>query len=259
MTDINGNQMRILLHPFIIISWLITAISISLAFYFYSDAQNFPQLSYTIRPIRGIVVRSGHSSKMTVRYGDTLVETDITAVQIVLWNGGKKAIKKADILKPITIHTEKNVPILEASILKTTRDIIHPSLNTDEIQMGVANLTWDILEQDDGCTVQIIYEGKPDININIDGAVEGQGHLSLVQAPEGTIYRKEFNRSARKDFEVYSLAMMIMGMLVIPLLAIARDPFPIYIRIPLILILFGCIGVVFYHYLYGYVEPPFGF
>jgi hypothetical protein len=253
--------MRLPRHFLTIISWLITSISLSLAFYFYTEAQKLPQLSYTVKPIRGVIVRSGRSSKMVVRYGNDVLGSDITAVQIVFWNEGKRAIKRPDILKPITIQTEKNARILEVSNLSCTREVIHPDLTRSALGNGVTTVTWDILEESDGCTAQIIYEGKPDLNVYLDGIVENQKRINFIPSPEGKIYRKEFNRSARKDFEAYSIFILISSILMVCALVspIAGQSMPIWIRMPLALIMVCCIGVIFHHLLYGYVEPPFGF
>jgi hypothetical protein len=197
---------------------------------------------------------------MVVRYGDDVIGTDITAAQIVLWNEGKQAIKKPDILKPITIQTENNARILEASILMCTREMIHPAITTGDLATDIPTLTWDILEQGDGCTAQIIYVGKPDLNIYLDGIIQNQKRINLVP-PEGKIYRQDFNRPARKAFESLAIFMIITGTLMVCFLVspVAGDSFPIWMRIPVALVMLCCIGVVFHHLLYGYVEPPFGF
>ncbi len=253
--------MRVQRHLLTIACLAITASSLLLAFYFYTEAQNLPQLSYTVKPIRGIVVRSGRSSKMEVRYGSEVVGSDITAAQIVFWNEGKRAIKKSDILKPITILTEKNARILEASNLRCTREVIHPTLTTSELATGLISVTWDILEQGDGCSAQIIYQGKPDLNLYVDGIVENQKQINFVPSPEGKIYREDFNRSSRKAFEAYAIFILIMGSIMVCVLVtpLAAESFPLWIRLPLALIMLVCLGAIFHHLLYGYVEPPFGF
>lgn len=251
--------MRAILHPFTLAGWLVAGVSIALAAYFYSEAQDSPQLSYTVKPIRGVVVRSGRSSKMAVRYDDRPIGTDVTAAQVVLWNEGRRAVKRADILKPIAFHIEGDAAILEASILKCTRDVVHPTLNTDDIRASVTTLTWDILERGDGCTVQLLYEGHPDIDIYVDGAVEGQKSINSIQAPEGPIYRREFNRPLRKDFEAFTTFLIVAEVIMIPMIVLARDMWPIWARLAVILFLLCNAGVLFHHLLYGYVEPPFGF
>lgn len=198
---------------------------------------------------------------MVVHYGNEVVGTDITAAQVVFWNEGKRAIKKPDILKPITIRTEKDSRILEVSILRCTREVIHPSATTSESPAGAATVTWDILEQGDGCTAQIIYEGQPDLNVYVDGIIENQKNINLIQSPEGKIYREAFNRPARKAFEVYAIFIMIVGTVMVCVLVspILGESFPVWIRIPVALLMVCSIGFLFYELRYGYVEPPFGF
>jgi hypothetical protein len=252
---------HILLHPLgVALSWIITGISISMAFYFYAGTRNFPQLSYTIKPVRGIVVRAERSSNMTVRYNDKIVTTDITAAQVVLWNEGQRPIKKAEVRKPIVIFTENNAPILEASIKKSSREITKLALDEDDIPNGRVNVTWDILEQNDGGTIQIVYEGKPDLNIFVDGVVEGQKQITRIEAPEGAIYRKEFDRTSRKAFEAYETFLLIMLTLSAPLIYIASSSsFPKWSRLLYLLVVLFSMGAIFYDLMYGYMEPPFGF
>jgi hypothetical protein len=256
--------MRIFNRPYLLVlSWIITVISIFVAVFFYLESRDVPQLAYTIKPVRGIVVRGGKSSKLTVQYAERKVETDITAAQLVLWNEGKHAIKRAAILRPIIIHTETNAPILEASIKKTTNEIIGLKLNHEENQQDRVIVSWDILEQGEGGTIQIVYEGSPDMKLLIDGAVEGQKQINRFEAPVGSIYRREFNRSARKSLEYYEIFIIITTIIMVLFFLIVPEAvngiIPKWLRIPLLLLFVVCIGILVYDVRYGYVEPPFGF
>ena len=99
---------------------------------------------------------------------------DIMAVHVAIWNQGRKSIELTDILRPLIIETEKNVPILEASILKTSRDVIGLRLDESKCDQGKLEVSWTILEHRDGGIVQMIYEGSPELQITADAALKEQ-------------------------------------------------------------------------------------
>jgi hypothetical protein len=141
----------------------------------------FPQLTYYVYPVRAAVLQTGQASKLAATFDNQPVQSDITVAQVALWNEGRRAIKRTDVLKPIVISTENNVPILEATVRKSTRDVIQLSLNTDELQRGRVTVNWAILEQNDGGFVQLIYAGNQQVRIQVEGVVEGQTTLKSVE------------------------------------------------------------------------------
>ncbi len=182
---------------------------------------------------------------------------------MTIWNNGKGAIKKENILEQVTIHTENNTRILEAKIIKASRAATRISLDINQLQNGQVGINWNVLEQDDGATVQIIYEGNPEILITVSGEIQGQKQINRLDNPEKIIYRHDFNRPLRKAFEFYILGIIIFSIAVILLLAFIifyHKEFPDTLLAGVVgLILLICIPILVYELLYGYVEPPFGF
>ena len=177
--------LALLSHPAVVVLGIIGAIAsligIPLSVYLYYASREYPQLAYYVHPVKATVVRAGEASRLAAIFDNRPVETDITAAQIAIWNQGQQAIKKDDVLKPIIIFTENNTPILEATIRKSSREVIQLGLNTDELQNGRVTVTWNILENSDGGVIQLIYAGNTDIQITADGIVEGQQQIEKLE------------------------------------------------------------------------------
>lgn len=249
---------------FALLGWIAAGISTAMAIYFHSQIREMPELTYSIKPVRGVVVRSDITSKIEIYYEKKKIETDITAVQVVLWNAGKRTIRKDDVMNPIIINTENNTPIIEAKIKSVTREVTGLGINTEEIKLGRVSVDWDILEQADGATIQIIYEGKTDLGISVSGIIEGQRQINYLEPPEGTIYKREFPRSLRKYFEIEATFIIAIGgiflfLLVVPHIYQSSSVLYKIGGVFFVLIMLGLMGVVLKDVLYGYVEPPFGF
>jgi len=197
-----------------LIGSLASIIAIPFSVYLFAVAQSYPQLTYYIYPVRAAVLQTGQASKLAATFDNQPVQSDITVAQVALWNEGRRAIKRADILKPVVISTENNVPILEATVRKSTRDVTQLSLNTDELQRGRVTVNWAILEQNDGGFIQLIYAGNQQVRIQVEGVVEGQTTLKSVEFT-GTIkspaeqYESERRSSTAGYF--FAFAFMFTG------------------------------------------------
>lgn len=164
-----------------IIGSIASVVSLILAVYFYVGGKQFPELTYFVNPAKAIVMKAGQSSRLTASYDNKIIDSDITATQIAIWNNGKTSIRQNSILKPLIIYTADGTPILEATIRKVSRDVANIKLQTNELQKGRLVVSWDILEQNDGGIIQLIYAGSPDINILAEGVIEGQKEIKRVE------------------------------------------------------------------------------
>lgn len=200
-----------LLVLFGIVGSLASVISIPLAIYFYTEAKQVPLLTYYVHPSRAVVVKAGQASKLTIDYANKEIKSDITAVQIAIWNQGKSPIKKGSILKPIVLRTENGVPILEVSIRKISRDVTNLVLDSQDNDKGRVTLSWDILERNDGGIVQLIYAGGPETKITVDGVIEGQEGIAQLQSAVTLQSSEEQLRSERKANRYMGLFVTSMG------------------------------------------------
>lgn len=173
---------RFFSHPALgAVELLASVIGVVLAVYLYAKSTSSPSLTFHIYPVRAPVVSARQGSQLTVIYGGHEILSDITAAQIALWNAGKRPIRAEDVLTPITIRTDNSIPILEASVRKTSRDLINLAVDQSDISAGSLRITWKILEQNDGGIIQIIYAGPAETRISADGAIVGQPNVHEVK------------------------------------------------------------------------------
>jgi hypothetical protein len=101
-------------------------------------------------------------------------------------NAGKEAIEANDIITPITLivsnavllewsfstpalaGTEFTMPIM--AMVTTTRDLSYSSLP----------LSWKILERGDNPIIQVVYGGRPNAPIVLEGRIKGQPSIKQV-------------------------------------------------------------------------------
>lgn len=93
----------------------------------------------------------------------------------------------------------KGVNILEAKIRKTSRDVVQFTIIDSLVTSREIPVSWNILEKDDGATIELIYEGDPHAVISVDGVIVGQSQITplsfsgKIRTPEQQIeqWRKE--------------------------------------------------------------------
>ena len=102
-------------HPVLgFIGTIASIISVPLTIYFSLLGQRSRRLDFYLNPTTTTIVKNGESSDLHVLYGDKLITTDVTGLQIAVWNSGREAIHSQDVLDPVVIKS--SVPILEARI-----------------------------------------------------------------------------------------------------------------------------------------------
>jgi hypothetical protein len=184
-----GIWARICYHPnFGVIVGMIGVVTGIFGVYAYYASIQKPDLTYYISPTRTPLVQKGHLRGFDVKLNGIQVEGDLSSAEIQFWNQGKAPIRHEDILKPISITTKSGGEILEASYY-TTRDAIE--LNTefplkgyvvlgraDDFVNKTAKFDWNILEQNDGVKVQLVYAGSVSEPILVDGVIAGQKQLT---------------------------------------------------------------------------------
>lgn len=164
-----------------IIGSIASIIGFAISIYFYIATQEAPELTYFVHPVKAAVVRAGQASNITVQLEGKNLVGDVTAAQIAIWNAGKKPIRAANILRPLVIRTSGKAKILEARLKKTTREVVGLTLDTSRLAAGEVEIKWDILEQNDGGVVQLIYCGDEKSRIEASAVVEGQPEIALLE------------------------------------------------------------------------------
>jgi hypothetical protein len=264
---VNSRLLAFFSHPLLGISASVASIvAIPMSIYFYRASVAAPKLTYYVHPARATVVKAGTASAIAVTYNGKMVATDITAAQVAIWNAGKLPVRRSDILKPLTIKTTPSVPILEAAVRKLSRDVTHLTLNSAAAAQGEISIDFDIMEQDDGCVIQLLYAGLVDVPVEVIGSIVGQRtpaelHFSgSVSSPAD-----QYEQLKRKN-RVVGLVAMSCGLIFAVLIPIVWKLGPrakrslnwldrFMFAMPYLLIGLG----VFTLYIGGAPEPPFGF
>lgn len=135
-------------------------------------------LTYMINPIKTTIFTAEKMSSLKVYTQGKEIKKDITAIQISIWNQGKKSIRPEDILKTIEIYSEPPVEIIEALIRNISREVTHFQIETNAISQGVIKPKWNILEKNDGASIQLIFAGPSHTKFKLRGIIEGQKEIT---------------------------------------------------------------------------------
>lgn len=156
---------------------VLTTLGIPFSIYLFRKSILRPIPTFLIDPVRATIVDSSRVglSDLSVLYkGKPVGFSGVTAIRVYVWNAGNQAIRSSDVLEPLQCVFPKGVQILESRILKVTRPEITkvqaptPERNVDRVIIG-----FNILEPDDGATIQITYAGPDYISITPRGVVIG--------------------------------------------------------------------------------------
>lgn len=177
---------RIGKHPFIIFAgFVITVIALIVMIVLFFISQTERELVYAVNPVKTRVVTMGQATGLEVTHNRVeLGDVDITVAQVGIWNSGDESIRKENILKEVVIYTKPSVRILEASVSNSSRELDILKFNIIEspelLEIGKVPVSWNILEKDDGASVQLIYLGPPEVEILVEGLIEGSGFVKKV-------------------------------------------------------------------------------
>lgn len=132
------------------------------------------QTSY-LRLIGGALPRD-----VSVYYKDEEVSR-LSSVHVAFWNHGRKALKKTDVVRPITIAFDDGGRIVKHSVLRSNKE--ENEVNIHTVGNTALKITFEYLDYKDGCIVEILHESglrRP----NLEGTIiENQrGILDLDEA-----------------------------------------------------------------------------
>jgi hypothetical protein len=243
-------------------------IGVPLAVYFYLQSVSYPDLVYLVNPVRTVVVKQGTASRLGVTFDGRPLTQDVTASQVAIWNRGRQAIRRAAILQAVTIATEPKAAILEATIRKTTRDVVGFDLDRTRLADGEVSVAWNILEDGDGGVVQLVYASGVDTQIRCRGVIEGQRAVRELSLPWHTIESPESQlRSLRWLRYIFvALALPMLYMFVWTLINWQTEIGSLHGRARLVELVVSVavpvvgLGLILYWLLArGVPTPPFGF
>lgn len=200
-------------HICLIVSTIVAIVSVSLAVYYHNKSFKKRELTYYISPTRSIILRQGQSSELRVLHRNEEIQSDISVAQISIWNNGKEAIWQNNVIEDIQIKTNPPVQILEVKARKINRQAINFSYNSDYLIEGYLSLNWKVLEKDDGAFLELIYAGPPDVEIFVEGDIEGQ---DVVQ---------KYVEEDASSFAVFARGLIVISMTFLVMIGISKTKF----------------------------------
>ncbi|MBA7613686.1 hypothetical protein ES703_20940 [subsurface metagenome] len=174
---------RIGSHPrLILMGFIVTLLALIVMVVLFFVGQTERDLVYAVNPVQTKIVTQGQARELEVLHkGEKLGDVDVTAVQVAIWNTGDESIRATNVLKEVVIWTHDGVPILEATVVEQSRDVEVTGLgiveDSEEMRKGRIRVRWDILEKNDGASFQLICVGATDINVGVEGLIEGSGEV----------------------------------------------------------------------------------
>ena len=171
----------------IIISSVISiAITIVFGYYFLYIGNRERKPTFYLDPTRTIILDKAHAANAPLHLlksnGDT-IRADVTSVYFYFFNQGSETIKRENVYEPLKIVLRDKAEILDFKLLKVARPVSGIKLVRDTAGNSLS-INFKALEKDDGMVGQIIFEGKKNATITLEGGIEGvkyfETHLSSI-------------------------------------------------------------------------------
>jgi hypothetical protein len=196
-------------------------------YYFYAISLQERIPTALIDPTRTVIVDSDvpGSSDLTILYREKPVgRKSVSAVRIYFWNAGKLPIVSKDVYNIVKFVFPSDIEILDVKIIKTSRDIVKPTIAVDHQTPSAVDLSFDVLERDDGVGIQIIYAGLANAPITLRGLIAdtpgGIRTLTAYSSPEQNLWRTYLQGAAR-TFDEHRMLIYLAGTLFMLLVILA--------------------------------------
>lgn len=165
-----------------ILGLIIGLIGLGSSYYFYKLSIKEREPILLEESFRPLLVEAESLNKYPLKIVDAngrAIRKDISSIRLYFWNNGGESIKKSDILKQIQIELSANdIQIIDTRILASSRpEIVQPKVNVTPGKLNSIDLNFDILERDDGITLQLLYAGTHSTSIIAHGTIEGVDHI----------------------------------------------------------------------------------
>jgi hypothetical protein len=144
---------------------------------FYGLASRERNLIYYINPNVTTILEPGTLADLAVSYHGFQITNGLYSVQIAIWNKGNEPIEDMDILRPISIKAPKGVQVIQRSIATVSRDVTNLHFVGGSAPDRI-EISWRILEQNDGAVLQLFYTGRPEAGFIVDGVIKEQHNLN---------------------------------------------------------------------------------
>ena len=175
------------------------------------ESERTRNLSFRLSTDRAEILKSGVSSDITAFYKGAAINGDLIAYRFFVWNAGREPIRWADdVLKEIIVRPADGMKLLEAKVIRATREEIGFSVANRTADSNDLVLKWKILERGDGALIQVLATNATSPPFHITGTVVGQGGLDIVSVEAND--RDKLIRRLFGDKSPYFLAFLVCVM-----------------------------------------------
>lgn len=171
----------------IIISSIISiVITIIFGYYFLYVGIRERRPTFYIDPTRTTILDKANAANaplMLLKSNGDTISSDVTSVYFYFFNQGEETIKQENIYSPLKIVLGDNAEILDYKVLKVARQVSGIEIVKDTTGNSLT-VKLRALEQNDGFAGQLIFEGKKDAMLKMEGGIDGvkyfDNHLSTI-------------------------------------------------------------------------------
>jgi hypothetical protein len=142
------------------------------------------------------------------REDGTPLEKSVHSANHVFWNAGNSPISAQDVLTPVRITvSDPSVELLAVSIARSSRRVVDCKVVREGKSVFV--LSFRILEQDDGCLINVVYSGSQSAKYSIDGDIVGVRKIEARTETAWDVIKRDEKSSPilRRSLSVLSTAL----------------------------------------------------
>ena len=160
---------------FTIVAALCSVISVPLAIIFYLKSRKDKLPRFAFKSTNIIAGMKEKIPAVTIRFAghDDDIES-LTVTKVLFWNGGTEAIKREDVVSPITVRLTNGRIILDATPIQHTTNENNFSVTTSPDKTS-ATITFDYIDKGEGAVFQFFHTGLSDKDISFEGRIIGAG------------------------------------------------------------------------------------
>jgi hypothetical protein len=159
--------------PATFISFVVLIISviagILTSLYFYNKGQKYAYIEYSIEQVQVFDQNTVGTLPLTIRDpSGNIIDKNIYAANVTIWNSGNSGIKDEDIREPFRLVVEGNsAKVIEITPVYYTRN------NIDEFNIDpqAGNIKWKHFDAGEGFKLRVIYTNTSMAGIIINGYV----------------------------------------------------------------------------------------
>lgn len=175
------------------------------AWYFYDKSLQTRRPVFIADFLPQIVYDATEKIKLplqVMRADGTPLEASVFSANHVFWNAGNLPITQQDLLTPIRIKmTTEDIDLLGVSVRQVSREVVRCEVVQDGKDAFI--LSFRILEQEDGCFVNVVYSGQKSIKYEVDANIVGVRELQVSSETVWDLMEKDRSASdvPRKIFQ----------------------------------------------------------